>query len=254
VFAASDPVLAQVEPAGSALIDPGGPMLRHGANPARDLFWAAPAVGTHEHLPFPARAELSADAVAAALEGWRERIRAHDEAACVHVCVDPALEGAQLYALESVPQLVAREREHFGAYATRTMGGNLLADLVQEEVRHRERIVAIDEECVLIAPFGSRVPYQLVIAPRTPRLRYEDDGPAGAAMLFDALRRLTALLGDSAAPHVFVRTAPRGAEFFCWRIELLPVEPGGASGLELGTGLQLNAVAPEQAAASLRDL
>ena len=39
-----------------------------------------------------------------------------------------------------MPALIARERERFGAYATRTMGGNLLADLVQEEVRRRERI------------------------------------------------------------------------------------------------------------------
>ena len=56
---------------------------------------------------------------------------------------------AQLYALDFVPARVARERERFGAYATRTMGGNLLADLVQEEVRRRERIVAIDDEAVL---------------------------------------------------------------------------------------------------------
>ena len=61
---------------------------------------------------------------------------------------------AQLYALDFVPAAVARERERFGAYATRTMGANLLADLVQEEVRRRERIVAIDDEAVLLAPYG----------------------------------------------------------------------------------------------------
>ena len=60
-----------------------------------------------------------------------------------------------------MPAAVAREREHFGAYAVRTMGGNLLADLVQEEVRRRERIVAIDDEAVLMAPYASRVPFQL---------------------------------------------------------------------------------------------
>ena len=57
---------------------------------------------------------------------------------------------AQLYALDFVPAAVARERERFGAYAVRTMGGNLLGDLVQEEVRRRERIVAIDDEAVLL--------------------------------------------------------------------------------------------------------
>ena len=68
--------------------------------------------------------------------------------------------------MDFVPAAVARERERFGAYAVRTMGGNLLADLVQEEVRRRERIVAIDDEAVLMAPYASRVPFHLVLAPR----------------------------------------------------------------------------------------
>ena len=94
-----------------------------------------------------------------------------------------------------MPAAIARERERFGAYATRTMGGNLLADLVQEEVRLRERIVAIDDEAVLMAPYASRLPFQLMLAPRRPRARFEDDGPTGAALLHDALRRLGRRLG-----------------------------------------------------------
>ena len=75
--------------------------------------------------------------------------------------------------------MIARERERFGSYATRTMGQNLLEDLVAEEVRIRERIVAIDDEAVLIAPYASSLPFQLMLAPRTPRARFEDDGPTG---------------------------------------------------------------------------
>ena len=100
-------------------------------------------------------------------------MRAHEDAAYVHVMVNERAEAgsslphthAQLYALDFVPAELARERERFGAYAARTMGGNLLADLVQEEVRRRERIVAIDDEAVLIAPYGGRVPFQLLLAP-----------------------------------------------------------------------------------------
>src|SRR5216110_1881460 len=101
-------------------------------------------------------------------------MRVHSEAACVHLIVNERREAgaslphthAQLYALDFVPAGIARERERFGAYATRTMGGNLLADLVQEEVRRRERLVAVDDEAVCMAPYGARVPYQLMIAPR----------------------------------------------------------------------------------------
>ena len=50
---------------------------------------------------------------------------------------------------------------------------------------------------------------------------------------------------------MWVRTAPRGAEDFCWRIDVMP-RLTHLAGLELSTGLNLNIVAPEDAAAALR--
>jgi UDPglucose--hexose-1-phosphate uridylyltransferase len=132
------------------------------------------------------------------------------------------------------------------------MGSNLLADLVQEEVRRRVRIVAIDDESVLISAFAARAPYQLLIAPRRPRARFEDDGPTGARMLHGALRRLAGRFGAPPPIHVWVRTAPRGAEHFCWRIDLVPAL-GTLDGLAAGTGVHINPVAPERAAGELRD-
>jgi len=233
------------------------------ANP--DLFWAGPARGGHEVIvnapdPVISLAQLEPEQVAGAMEVWRERMRTHRDASYVHVIVNERREAgaslphthAQLYALDFVPAAIARERERFAGYATRTMGGNLLADLVQEEVRRRERIVAIDEETVLMAPYGARVPFQLMIAPRTPRERFEDDGPLGARMLHDALSRLALRLGGSPPLNLWVRTAPRGAEYFCWRIDILP-RLTHLAGLELGAGVHLNIVPPEQVAAELRD-
>jgi UDPglucose--hexose-1-phosphate uridylyltransferase len=229
-----------------------------------DLFWAGPARGAHEVIvnapdPVVSLGQLAPEQVAGAMEVWRERMRAHADAACLHLIVNERREAgaslphthAQLYGLEFVPAAIARERERFGAYATQTMGGNLLADLVQHEVRQRERIVAIDDEVVLMAPYGARVPYQLMIAPRTSRMRFEDDGPTGAAMLHDALGRLARRLGANPPLNLWVRTAPQGAEQFCWRIDILP-RLTHLAGLELGAGVNLNIVAPEQAAAELR--
>jgi UDPglucose--hexose-1-phosphate uridylyltransferase len=234
------------------------------ANP--DLFWAAPALGSHEVIVNSPKlvvslSQLSAAEVATATEVWRERMRAHRDAAYVHLSVNERREAgaslphthSQLYALGFVPAAVARERERFGAYATRTMGSNLLADLVQAEVRQQQRIVAIDEDVVLIAPYGARVPFQLMIAPRVPRMRFEEDGPSGAAMIHDALSRLARRLGSPPPLNLWVRTAPRGSEHFCWRIDILP-RLTHLAGLELGVGLHLNVVSPEQAAAELREI
>ena len=233
------------------------------ANP--DLFWAGPAHGAHEVIinapdPVISLSDLEPEQVAAAMDVWRERMRTHREAAYVHLIVNERREAgaslphthAQLYALDFVPAAIARERERFGAYATRTMGGNLLADLVQEEVRRRERIVAIDDETVLMAPYGGRVPFQLMIAPRTPRMRFEDDGPTGARMVHDALSRLARRLGAHPPLNMWVRTAPRGAEHFSWRIDILP-RLTHLAGLELGAGVNLSIVPPELVAAELRE-
>ena len=188
-------------------------------------------------------------------------MREHEGAAYVHVSVGELIGGAavehtqaELYALDFVPAAVARERERFGAYATRTMGGNLLEDLVQEEVRRRARIVAIDAEAVLWCPYASPRPFALMLAPRRGRARFEDDGPTGAALLHEGLSLLRARFGGVSPPlSLWVRTAPRGAERFCWRIDVVPrlTAPGG---LELGTGIAVNPVGPERAAAELRGL
>ena len=245
-------------------LDPESPDPPPQAKP--DLFSAAPARGAHEVVvnapdPVQSLADLEVEQVAAAVEVWRERMRLHAPAsAYVHVIVNERREAgaslphthAQVYALDFVPAQVARERERFAAYAERTMGANLLQDLVQEEVKLRERIVAIDDEAVLMAPYGSRLPFQLMLAPRRPRERFEDDGPTGAALLHDGLRRLGRRLGANPPLNLWIRTAPRGADRFCWRIDVVP-RLTHMAGLELGTGVHLNIVAPERAAAELRD-
>ena len=235
---------------------------RH-ANP--DLYTAQAAAGHHEVIvnapdPVVSLTDLTPDQVQAAMEAWRERMRAHGGCACRHLIVNERTEAgaslphthAQLYALGFVPAPIARERERFSAYAVRTMGSNLLGDLVQEEVRRRVRIVAIDDEAVLMAPWASQVPFQLMLAPRRTAARFEDGGPLGAALLHDGLSRLRRLFGASPPLNLWVRTAPQGAEHFCWRIDVLPRLTHRA-GLELGAGVQLCTVAPERAAAQLQE-
>jgi UDPglucose--hexose-1-phosphate uridylyltransferase len=253
-------------PGDSGGLQPAGPRERGGPpRGAGELFESLPATGAHEVIvngpqPVQSLAELPREQVLVAVETWRERMRTHAASACVQLIVNERRGAgasllhthAQLYALEFVPAVVARERERFGAYATRTMGQNLLADLVAEEVRLQERIVAIDAEAVLMAPYASRLPFQLMLAPRTPRPRFEQEGSSGASLLHDGLCRLARHLGASPPLNLWVRTAPLGADHFCWRIDVLP-RLTHLAGLELSTEINLNIVAPEHAAALLRE-
>ena len=257
-----------IETGDGSVAEAGTGQSESGGGPARgkpELFTALPATGAHEVIvngpqSVLSLAELPVEQVVAAVEVWRARMRAHADSAYLQLIVNERREAgaslphthAQLYGLDFVPAVVARERERANAYTTRTMGGSLLGDLLAEEVRLRERVVAVDEEAVLLAPFASQLPFQLMLVPRRPRARFEEEGPSGAALLHDGLRRLARLLGSSPPLNLFVRTAPLGAEHFCWRIDVLP-RLTHLAGLELSTGVNLNIVAPEHAAALLRD-
>lgn len=232
-----------------------------------DLFRAVAARGGHEVIvqapgPVSNLVELGPAGVATAVTAWQRRLRAHANAPARHLICNEGEEAgasqphthAQLMTLPLVPASMAAERERAQAYANQTQGSSLAGDYLQEEVRRRERIVAIDDECVLLAPYASRGAFHLIVHPRTPRLRLEDEPDGtGGAMLHDALRRLAARFGAPPPVNIWVRTAVAGAERTSWRIELYPaLDPPG--GIELGAGIDACTVAPEQAAAELRAL
>jgi UDPglucose--hexose-1-phosphate uridylyltransferase len=239
------------------------PLAASGRGAGINLFSSQPAEGAHEvivntpeHLT--SMGSLSPEALAGAVGAWRERMRAHSDAALVHVIVNEGPDAgaslehthAQLYALPFVPAAIARERERARAYHERTMGSHLLGDVAVEEIRRRERLVAVDDDSVLVCPWASRSPFELRLIPRRPAPRFdEDDG--GAAMIATALRALAGALGSMPQFNLWVRTAPSGVEEFCWHVDIVP-RLTIMAGFELGTEVPINVYPPERAAADLR--
>jgi UDPglucose--hexose-1-phosphate uridylyltransferase len=243
----------------------GDPLLESRRAGDPNLFVAKPAQGAHEvvvNAPEHATsmADLSEEQFAAAVATWRQRMRAHAGASYVQLIVNEgggagaSLEHthAQLYALDFVPAAVARERERGGAYAERTQGGSLLGDVLVEEVRRQERLVAIDDEAALICPWASRSPFELRVIPRAATASFAEDG-GGATMIHTALRLLAERFGGSPELNLWVRTAPRGAEHFHWHVDIAPRLSIKAA-FEFATGVDINTYPPERAAADLKEL
>lgn len=121
-----------------------------------------------------------------------------------------------------------------------------LCEYLERERADGIRVVEERDGLLLLCPYASRSAFECLIAP----LEHEEDGfgprlGAGLALAAEALRRLAAL------------DAPRPANLWLheaghWHLELLPRLSVLAS-LELGAGHYINTVAPEVAAAKLRE-
>lgn len=232
------------------------------------LHASSPAHGAHEVIvnsprPLQALSELSAEELSTTLAGWAARIGHHmanRQVAYAHLCVNEGKAAgaslphthAQLYVLPFVPSLIARERERSRAYFEQTQGRSLAEDVLADEVRAGERVVALDDDAALLCPFASPTPYRMYVVPRRPEPRFEESAHRGAAMLHTAFEKLSAAVGGSPPLNLWIRTAPHDADHFSWRIEIAP-RLGQPAGFELGTGVNINVVPPEDAAVSLRE-
>jgi UDPglucose--hexose-1-phosphate uridylyltransferase len=228
------------------------------------MFASRPAVGHHEVIVNSPRhlsslAELDPEGMAAAVSAWRSRMRAHSDAPYVQLILNQGPDSgasiehshAQIGAAPFVPAAVARERERFNSYRERTAGASLLGEVLREEIRRGDRLVAIDEEVALVCPWASRFPFEMRLIPRRPSPGFEHD-EGGAAMLHRAVSALSSLVEGTLQMNLWVKTAPRGVENFHWHLDLAP-RLAPTSSFEMATGVDINVVTPESAAEKLRE-
>jgi UDPglucose--hexose-1-phosphate uridylyltransferase len=119
--------------------------------------------------------------------------------------------------------------------------------------RNLDRLVdgsAVLEEdgLVLVCPSAGRLPYEMLIAPATPEADAFTSPLLAPALrlLAEAVRRLQAL-----APEASFNAWLHDVAW--WHIELLP-RLTVLAGIELGAGVFINMVPPEEAAEQLREL
>ncbi len=248
-----------------AFASAGDPLLASRRAGEPDLFASRPATGGHEVIVnapehVTAMAELSEERFAGAVDDLA-RADARPLRGLLRAA-DPQRGRRRGRLAASTPTRSStrcpscRPRSHASASASAPTanaprGGGLLSDVLVEEVRRRERLVAIDDEAALICPWASRSPFELRVAPRREAARFEED-ETGAAMIRTALRALAERFGSPPELNLWVRTAPRGAEHFHWHVDIAPRLTVKA-GFELGTGVDINTYPPERAAADLRE-
>lgn len=136
-------------------------------------------------------------------------------------------------------------------------GSCLYVDHTAAELADGERVIAATGQAAALAPYAARTPYETWIVPRRHQASFADacdeDVEQTAVLLRQILGALRDLLGDVPYNYALI-SAPNGEEmtaYFAWHLQIAPrlTEPAG---FELGTGIAVNPISPEQAAAHLR--
>ncbi len=130
--------------------------------------------------------------------------------------------------------------------------------IINFEEKNRKRIIFESSAAIAVAPFVSRQPFEIRIFPRQHHSYFEktplSDLRQIVSVLQTVLRKVEKNLGDPDL-NFFIHTAPLKNQarykHYHWHIEIIP-KISRMAGFELGTGVDINIVDPDAAAAILR--
>lgn len=121
------------------------------------------------------------------------------------------------------------------------------------------RVVAENDSFVMICPFMSRTPFEMSIIPKSHASTFETtsmrDLKLCADLLQEGLQRLYHGLQDPPLNY-YIHTSPCDGltyDYYHWHLKIMPRLTKFA-GFELGTGIEVNTVPPEDACAFLRSV
>ena len=226
----------------------------------------AEASGTHEVFVFSPNHEMrlesySDEIIANLMAMLRERFEAHVDTPNIRytqAIINHGREAGaslshphgQLLGLPFVPGEILEEERAF----ERFKGGCIVCTTCEVE-KDGERFVTENDHALVVCPFWSSSPYELLIMPKEHHQHLTDadtDQLAGVGMAIrDALAHLVRTLGDIAFNLVFHTAPSHHAGVYHWHVHLWP-KLTTAAGFERGTGVMINIVAPESAAAEIR--
>ncbi|MEX2185495.1 MAG: galactose-1-phosphate uridylyltransferase [Pirellulales bacterium] len=163
----------------------------------------------------------------------------------------------QLLATPVVPRLLRMKHFEASEFYDRT-GQCLYCDIVRRELEAKSRVLAQNEHYVAFLPFAGHAPFETWIAPRLHQASFQlvpaEHFTCLAAILKSVLLKLHTALGNPAF-NLTIDDVPRGdegKEYFLWHMRILPRLTTPA-GFELGSGMSINTVLPEDAAKFLSE-
>ena len=133
-------------------------------------------------------------------------------------------------------------------------------DIILWEKKEKLRILFENKEYIAFCPYVSRVNFEIEIFPKKHSPNFENTPVQSLSRLADLLNKSLNLLYktlDNPAYNFFIHTAPMPTDkkkypHYHWHIEIFP-KTNTWAGIELGTGMEVLMVSPENAASHLRE-
>ena len=214
-------------------------------------------------------ADMSKEEVDVILHSYQERYIALENEPCIRYILIFHNHGksagaslthphSQLIAIPIIPPDVGRSLSGYEKYFKKHHTCGHCAGL-RFEKKEEKRIVYENKKFITIAPYAPRVSSELRIFPKKHSSHFERittvDRMELADALFVTLRKLKKGMDDPDY-NFFIHTAPAktdGMNHYHWHIEILPRFATWA-GVELGTGVEVVAVSPEETAKQLKNI
>jgi UDPglucose--hexose-1-phosphate uridylyltransferase len=164
----------------------------------------------------------------------------------------------QIIGLPVVPDDVGREAGRAVRVFRRT-GRCPVCAMLEAERANGARWIAADSRCAVLAPYASRSPFLVRIFPLRHSASFASADEAELLSLAGLSRTLLARLRRKLSDPPYniilrqppVASGPGGAKAGHWSLEIAPVL-AHIAGFELGTGMFINPIFPEEAAQELR--
>ncbi len=170
-----------------------------------------------------------------------------------------------VFALPVIPRAVREEISRAAEY-WQMKERCVFCDIVNQEQTDKGRVVFQNSDFIVLEPFAARTPFETWILPLEHESRFLDLADEKIVTLARAVRLATrALASELGNPpyNLILHTSPIRvekqfdmqhmplAEYYHWHIEIIP-RLRELNGFEYGTGIYVNPLLPEKAAARLR--
>lgn len=239
-----------------------------------DFYVSRPGIGDHEVVITRYHNQPTAlqtpDLIDLTLQVYIDRLndlRQHDEVHYVHIIQNHGLQAgativhphSQIFAIPFLPDRIRDELVGTRNYFT-LHGACVYCEMILHELRIGERVIIDNLDFLAIAPYASKMPFEIHILPKRHRPSFHEitisERKSLAKVMKDVFSRLYERM-QNPAYNYYIHTVPLGGiistkshddrQSYHWHIVVLP-RVNVWAGFELGTEVYVNVMPPEKAA------